>query len=1532
MATVANVEARFTADTNNFVAGMRQAQKAAQSVGQQVQATSQQAERASDGFTLLKGAMATAFGVGAVDLIKGAFGAVKGFAMESMHAAARVEELDIAMTAIGESTGIGYAAIKEATKAIRDNGIEIGAAQQIAIEFAQNQLDMAAASKVARVAQDLAVIGGKNSTETTMLLTRAIITGQSELLKSAGISRTAGEAYQELAASLQVSESALTSTQKQQAVVNLILSEGEKVAGTYEAAMNSAGKVLRSFPRLFNDIKVEVGGVMTEAFGPIIKATYDLVKAFSYSVREGGSLSGTLQSLTAAMVQVTEPMVDMIHYFTELVKSGELFGKVNEIVQTGVPLMLALSDVTSQFAKSLLALLVPALENLLDGIASFLKFITPMVEWLASLPQVVKLAVGALLLLRTAIGASLVQALAAANVAIVGFRARIMAAFASARVSAISFTITIKEAMIAARTQMGAIVAAARVMGAGVVGAFRAIGVAAKGLMASLGPVGWALMGVAVAFEVFSGKSAQAEALVGQLKDTVDETTGAFTELTDAAIGTQFRIDLSAEDQTALAEMGLSVDAATAALMEGGDAAEAFNQKIQTAIDSSAGTTRDLLITWQRNYQGMMDATVETARVVEAEAQAKAEAEYRAAMATQAAAEQSRSAARGEAQERRAAQAELVASYSETARANLDYRDSVVRNHGLIDEALNATVEATRAVKDAFLDLQGILDASAAEDRMAVSLQKLKDSFKDVEASAADNRDAIRNYMRDAMSFADTMDNPVEKLAVMEDALGKVEKQMKGQEIDPKTSKLYKDMKGAVEAAQDEVENMDTAVENAERAGLDVTLAIAEGIKQGMEDEADAIETAGKAGGAALIDGMNAGAGVNSPSTFAITAGKMVGVGMAQGVAAMSTPVNLAGFSVGANLIAGMKNALDAGVGPIAAAVRRVVAAAIAAAKDESDQASPSKVFYKIGDNLIEGLKLGWLAKSGSFVEDVARTVQAAIFAFEDAKDRVKEAKKALKEVREEQSKGKATAREVAAAQRALTMALWEQADAAKAAKEAQRNLKAEQKLAKMKPTNIKDIKKSMRESIKEDGTFGTAWEDMSRVLYNRARRAGMTREAAQAYVDSVMGQVEQQFEKELLRVQKLQKKLAEVRKEIAETEAWQAARTDAADAIKKTFESRFGQDSDFKKAYDSTALTIDRAIDLFDRLSKMIEQRLVAKDDDLDPDAGERTALIQFLEAETQKLVDLIKKRDDLMEQFAKADADYNAKVKEKQDAEKRLTESLLGFTKISGRVSSADEYIIGLQQRVAATKTYISDIEALRKRGLSEAVIEQILAAGPESGGSFAAALAQATDEQLKYVNELTGQTQTMAEEFGQTQASVMYDAGVASAKALRDGLQTQIGEVTGQIDAIVAGIEERLAPLAESGATAGDILIDSTLEQLNKREADLIAAIQKIGEEIAAAWEKAMAPVNAGTPSDEPASGGPKPGGNKNRRSAYVPASTPQVSASSSAINVAAGGVQVSVSVGSGSNVGVEDAVKSAVMDALGQVAAQAAGARR
>jgi len=348
--SVVTVEAKYIADTSQYIKSLQAATAATNAfakslpslissqnnMGNSARNMGDSAEKASKGFTVLKNAIGTALGIATFGAFKNMTSTLKNFAKGSFDAAARSEELDIAMVAIGKSTGYGATALGEATSSIRDMGIELGASQQIAIEFAQNNLDLASASKVARVAQDLAVISGQNSTQTTQTLTQAIITGNSMLLKSAGISTMASEGYADYAKEIGKTAGTLSTTEKQQAITNLILKEGGKVAGTYEGAMNSAGKVLRSFARIINDIQIEIGKVLLAGLGPLIKGAYDLLKAFSLSLREGGAFSSVLGNLATSFQYLLAPVVRFLNRMVEMAKSGEglqpIADKVNDLI------------------------------------------------------------------------------------------------------------------------------------------------------------------------------------------------------------------------------------------------------------------------------------------------------------------------------------------------------------------------------------------------------------------------------------------------------------------------------------------------------------------------------------------------------------------------------------------------------------------------------------------------------------------------------------------------------------------------------------------------------------------------------------------------------------------------------------------------------------------------------------------------------------------------------------------------------------------------------------------------------------------------------------------------------------------------------------------------------------------------------------------------------------------------------------------------------------------------------------------------
>jgi phage-related protein len=295
------VRARLTAETAQFTKGMQQA---TQSVDQFSQKSSS-----------LRGAV---MGIG---IAAGtATAAMIAFGTKAFMAAARVDELDVSMNAVGKATGLGYQAIRDAAIATKDMGIEMEIAQQSAIKFAQNNLDLAYASQLARAAQDLAVVSGKNSTETFNMLTHAVITGRSEVLKSVGIQKSAGQMYESFAKSIGKSANALTYQEKQTAVATGALAEAAKVAGVYEAAMDSPGKVLRSFKRITNEIQVAIGGVLLKGLGPMIKAFYDVYKNISKALTKSETFKNVMSALEMVIVKLTAPITAFLTYIGDMIK------------------------------------------------------------------------------------------------------------------------------------------------------------------------------------------------------------------------------------------------------------------------------------------------------------------------------------------------------------------------------------------------------------------------------------------------------------------------------------------------------------------------------------------------------------------------------------------------------------------------------------------------------------------------------------------------------------------------------------------------------------------------------------------------------------------------------------------------------------------------------------------------------------------------------------------------------------------------------------------------------------------------------------------------------------------------------------------------------------------------------------------------------------------------------------------------------------------------------------------------------------
>jgi TP901 family phage tail tape measure protein len=1130
-----------------------------------------------------------------------------------------------------------------------------------------------------------------------------------------------------------------------------------------------------------------------------------------------------------------------------------------------------------QAMASLQATLIGIGDIIVPLVTEFAKFAKVLLDGFAALPGPVKTLIVAFAGIVAAlgpilwIGGKVLTMFGTMATAAATLRTKMATAFAGIKATLVKFQMDVKTAMIAAKTQMGAMAAAAKVAGIGIKAAFLSMASAVKGFMVSLGPVGWAIIGVSVAYEVLSGRSAEAEANVQALTDALSQqgeaATKAAAEIVAGALlanewGRFLWIENNVQDFEQLADIaGVSMAEVVSAVMAGGEQLEAV-----IASFTEAGAT------------GLIDPlrAAEAVAAIQAQADQYVEAGRKVQIADEAVAVSAQ--VTGEAQ--RSLTSATVAAAVAMGNAAGPTQE--------IADVTRATEAAVRALQTAFNDLNAVLSKSAAQDRMITSLQAMKDSFADNESSAMDNRDAIRAYMSDAMAFAKTLDDPRKQLKVMEGALQDVEKQMKAGEIDPKTSKLYKDMKGAVKAAKDEIKEMGDAVTAANEAGVDVADAIAQGIEQGMSQQEATINAAGMLGGEVLAEGINGALGISSPSRVAMQAGRNTGIGLIQGLNQMRSAASGAGMNVGANIVRGMLTALNNGEGPVAAAARRLVAAAIAAARAESQEGSPSKVFIRIGDNIGEGLRIG-IARSGGkvsaaaaalvraltrafndalapsmgpvqsafadvfasvlTVRDAERELQDATWGLADARDAVANAEKALAEARKE---GKA--REIAAAERDLARARRDLTDASKALGAAQKALD----LAKYVTQN-KQAVKALEQLGKAFDYIVAKMEEVSGALAElqdlTARPFGQASQVArmfgkEANIDSVISSymqlrdvVTEAFgvltDPKIVGRQAANANREQMNATLGQLESLTAE----AVQLREQYQANLDKITQLEKDYQDEVAGINSRYDALEKAGRdnlaSLEQRLSEVTAEYE---RENSALLSLVSARDQFLTRL----SDSTRQFVNNLSFPPPTTRMVREA-RRLANGILVVMDREITEGGDSAGIRGaLEQRLDAVRAFSANIRALVQRGLDPTLVQDFVSAGVSGAGDAVAELVKGTDEELRAINSLQSALGQEIADFGSYAEAQWYAAGIAQQEAVVAPLEAQ----KAALEQSVADAKAALDQLAKDRQAALDKAKTTFEAEKAKIEADNAALLVRM-DQIAAQIETIIANLAATLP---------------------------------------------------------------------------------
>lgn len=202
----------------------------------------------------------------ALKLLAGAYAALKvaDYVKESALMAARYETLGVVLATVGKTAGYTSTQMEHASQEIAAQGITMLESRNSAIKLVQAHVDLVNASKLARIAQDAAVIGNINSSEAFERLVNGVSRGNVLILRNIGINVNLQAAYAQMADSLGKSTKELTENERVQARLNAVIERGSDIAGTYEAAMGTAGKQILSMQRYVDDLKVKFGETFNE--------------------------------------------------------------------------------------------------------------------------------------------------------------------------------------------------------------------------------------------------------------------------------------------------------------------------------------------------------------------------------------------------------------------------------------------------------------------------------------------------------------------------------------------------------------------------------------------------------------------------------------------------------------------------------------------------------------------------------------------------------------------------------------------------------------------------------------------------------------------------------------------------------------------------------------------------------------------------------------------------------------------------------------------------------------------------------------------------------------------------------------------------------------------------------------------------------------------------------------------------------------------------------------------------------------------
>lgn len=248
------------------------------------------------------------------------------FVKDSTLLAARFETMGVVMGVAGNNAGYTRKEMDAFADSLQKSGISMMQSRNAMTQLATAHIDLAKAASLGRAAQDLAVVGGINSSEALGRMINGIKSGEVEILRTLGLNVNFEASYRKLATTLKVSTDNLTENQKAMARTNAVLEASTAYAGIYEESMTTAGKAMSSLTRYWEDLQVKAGEAFLPALSESVNQLTEALKAANKELANSGQEIDDIGNLLAgglktAFQTIAVLAANVAYVFTQIGRS-----------------------------------------------------------------------------------------------------------------------------------------------------------------------------------------------------------------------------------------------------------------------------------------------------------------------------------------------------------------------------------------------------------------------------------------------------------------------------------------------------------------------------------------------------------------------------------------------------------------------------------------------------------------------------------------------------------------------------------------------------------------------------------------------------------------------------------------------------------------------------------------------------------------------------------------------------------------------------------------------------------------------------------------------------------------------------------------------------------------------------------------------------------------------------------------------------------------------------------------------------------